>query len=134
LSVEREPISEECAVPIVNNKHARVINAGDHVVLLPGNNDVPAEGWEEAKEIKIIQGFLKEGSLVEVSGAAAKASEQKGLGDLTVPEAQKLIDETFDRDLLATWRKADERKGVLEAIDAQLDLIKHAGEDAGAKK
>lgn len=46
------------------------------------------------------------------------------LGAMTVEDARGIISETFDKPTLQAWKKADARKGIKDAIDSQLEILK----------
>lgn len=126
----------------VKNNEARIHNLGGAVILNPGVNEVDDKAWKTAlaggskdgkgETPKALQALLDEKKIEVVSASAAKASSSgdapppstQSLSDMTVPEASDLIGQTFDRDLLARWRKEDERVGVRNAIDEQLEVLK----------
>lgn len=109
---------------LVNNKMTRLIGYSaiikesprvqQPVVLRPGVNEVNAEQFERATK-KSLQwaAWIKEG-LVEIKQKPADAGE--GLGHFSAAEAKKLIEETFDVELLEAWEHEEKRSAVAKAI------------------
>jgi hypothetical protein len=122
---------------IVENTAARVICVADlklkkptagetHDALLPGINEVDEAEWAKAEKIPVVQHMIKEGTLKPQKGKSAA-----DLSQLKAPEAIELVENTVDRELLEGWFANEQRKGVLEAIEAQLEEI---AVPAGGKK
>lgn len=130
---------------IVENTAARVICVGDLKLrkppstppspenlpppadaLLPGINEVDEAEWAKAEKIPVIQHLIKDGTLKPQKGKSAA-----DLSQLKAPEAIELVKNTVDRELLEGWFANEQRKGVLEAIEAQLEEI---ALPAGGKK
>jgi hypothetical protein len=49
--------------------------------------------------------------------------EESQLIKLNATEAKKLVESTFDKDILLKWQCVEERAGVLKTIKAQLDAL-----------
>ncbi len=86
--------------------------------LLPGINEVDEAEWAKAEKIPVIQHLIKDGTLKPQKGKSAA-----DLSTMKAPEAIELVTNTVDRQLLESWFDAESRKGVLEAIEAQLEEI-----------
>lgn len=97
---------------------------GQDVVLnlWPGVNEVDDAQWAEAMKNKLVQKHIDDEDL-EVSEALGP------FGELDERAAVKLISETFNRDLLKSWKFMDGRPGVLGAIAAQIEKLtpEHSG-------
>ncbi len=95
--------------------------------LLPGANEVDEAEWAKAEKIPAIQHMIKEGLLKPQRDVSAA-----DLSKLKASDAIDLVNKTVDKALLESWFDAETRKGVLEAIEAQLDEItpkQGAGDD-----
>lgn len=105
------------------------------LVLLPGiNPNVDEAAWEKAKEIALVQHYLKTKEIEVVDVEGAKAGEELDVNSLSVAAATKLIGDTFDRAVLEGWKKKAEKRGVQVAIDNQLKLIEAAGDKDDEEK
>lgn len=115
---------------IVENTAARVICVADLKLktttkpddlpdaLLPGVNEVDPVEWAKAELIPVVQHLIKDGTLVPKREQSAA-----DLSGMKATEATKLVENTFDKALLEKWFDGETRKGVLEAIEAQIDQI-----------
>lgn len=102
--------------------------ATDGFTLKPGVNDVDPALWAKAKEIKLIQWHIDNGTLEELhettKGAeAAAAPAVQDLSGMSARLATKVVGNTVDRELLERWKASESRDTVTKAIDAQLDRI-----------
>jgi hypothetical protein len=105
------------------------------LVLLPGiNPNVDEAAWEKAKEIALVQHYLKTKEIEVMDLEGAKAGEKLDINGLSVAAATKLIGDTFDRAALEDWKKAAEKRGVQSAIEKQLELLEVAGDEDGDAK
>ena len=102
-------------MPIVHNKGLYIRNAAG-VTLVPGANNVKAADWKKFSANPLMKKLIDDEEIV----GHVEAQSTK---DLSVPEATKLVKDTFSPELLLEWAEADERKGVQEAILAQLDTL-----------
>ncbi|HCU25444.1 MAG TPA: hypothetical protein DF383_10545 [Deltaproteobacteria bacterium] len=111
--------------------------------LIPGNNDVSENVWNEVKDHPLVKMRVEKAIIIpmpqnrvaKVENAAqendsqqtASATESDGLvslKDYPAKEAEGLVAETFDIPTLERWKSEETRKGVIKAIDAQLDSLK----------
>jgi len=125
---------------MIKNNEARIHKLGNSVTLMPGVNEIDGAAWKEAKKILVVQELVKSGVL-EVVGKGSSHEEEgeeseeeanESIDNMTVADASALIGETFDKALLNKWKKADKRKGVHDAIEAQLEVVKHPKEEESA--
>lgn len=116
-----------------------VAGVNETVIFKPGVNEVSKESWEKIIEDpsikqKISAGFLvvmhhrdhevqKAQLSIEPSVAREELEVDETLDKLNAHEAASIIETTFDFELLQKWKALEERKGVLKAIDKQLDII-----------
>jgi len=96
------------------------------IQLLPGVNEVTKEDWSLALQHPVVKRYLDEEGILEVKGQTVddKPSKKEGLEDYTIPSASKIIKETYDVELLKSWKLKDDRVGIAQAIDDQLQFIK----------
>jgi hypothetical protein len=108
------------------------------LMLVPGLNVIPKEDWESIKDHIDVK-FKLENNLLEVFAPkllkdgveTAKVVENadkdvQTLDQLDVQAAIKLVDNTIGEDALeklSTWRKAERRPPVLNAITAMIKKI-----------
>ena len=102
-------------MPIVHNKGLYIRNAAG-VTLVPGANTIDSDQWKEFSANPLMKKLIDDEEIV----GHVEAQSTK---DLSVPEATKLVKDTFSPELLLEWAEADERKGVQEAIIAQMDTL-----------
>lgn len=102
-------------MPIVHNKGLYVRHAAG-VMLVPGVNNLKDADWKKFSANPLMKKLIAD---KEIEGHE-KAQSTK---DMNVTEAVKLVQDTFSPELLLEWAEADERKGVQEAILAQLDEL-----------
>lgn len=106
-------------------------------VLLPGHNEIDDEDWKEIEKSKSVQRHIKEGNfevvmakVVEKKGEGKDAKEEvvtkpaNTLKDLDSEQAEEVIKETYDVDILKKWKAAEgKRDDVRALIQNQIDLI-----------
>lgn len=122
-------------MPIVKNNRAQIF--GNHLMkLLPGVNEVDAKTWDEFKLSPSIKHFIAEGEIEELDLPNAQEGSPVQIDDLNQKEALALVKATFDSKLLERWAANESRKGVLDALEKQMDALKlkkDEKEDAGAE-
>jgi hypothetical protein len=116
---------------LVENTQPRIHNLGGHCTLMPGINEVEEAAWKEALKIELVRDLVRLGVLKPQAPAAPVAGAQ-GLAAMKVPEAIATVKKTVDKDLLEKWYADEQRKGVLEAIEEQLEEITPAKPQAPA--
>lgn len=89
------------------------------MMLIPGVQAVDEKKWSKALELASFK-KLVEDETYEVLDVKAEVS----LAALAPKQALKLIKDCVERGLLMTWRDAEKRRPVADAIDAQLEAIK----------
>ena len=110
-------------MPIVKNNRAQIF--GNHLMtLLPGVNEVDAKKWEEFKLSPAIKHGISEGEIEEVDLPSAHDDSPVQISDLNQKEALALVKATFDMTLLERWAESESRKGVLDALEKQIDAVK----------
>ncbi len=99
------------------------------ITLTPGLNDVPAEKWAVAVKTfgKNLQRLLDMG-VIEIEEHDGQPLEAADLARLPERKAVKLVKDTVDERLLMRWHDGEERKLVVTAIEAQLEVLAKAGE------
>lgn len=84
---------------------------------------------EKRGVIRVLEGDpRKKGSDKEAK--ASKSSSDSDLAEMKANEAIDIVHDTFDLAILAEWKKAEERKTVLFAIEDQIDKINEKGKYA----
>lgn len=111
---------------------------GSVVQFMPGPNEVDAKTWENVKKNPLIKTRMeteivdpKRGKVFLLEVVSKKVDETKGeeketvegISELGVKEAKALVEETFNTTLLREWQESETRKGVLTAIEKQLEAI-----------
>lgn len=119
-------------MPIVHNKRAQIF--GNHLMtLIPGVNEVDGKVWEEFRKSPAIKHYIAEGEIEEMELVAGKdnvaGSAPFDLTALNQKDAVGLVKATFDKALLERWAEAESRKGVLDALEKQMDALKLAPKD-----
>lgn len=110
-------------MPIVKNHRAQIF--GNHLMrLLPGVNEVDAKAWDEFKTSPSIKHFIAEGEIEELDLPNAHEGSPVQIDDLNQKEALALVKATFDSKLLERWAANESRKGVLDALEKQMDALK----------
>lgn len=124
-------------MPLINNKAAHVLRAGD-VILLPGVNEIGEKEWENAQKIPLVKARISgEGSpvlLEVVTGAqgnksTAVMSASGGQSDIvSIAEidqrlAQKMVSETYRLDQLNRWLATETRQSVINALQKQIGML-----------
>jgi len=96
----------------------RFVKHIEGVMLLPGTNEVTDKQF---KKISAHPLFEKIDDLV--------VEKKKEITKLTVKEAKELIEDTFNPELLRSWKEKDSRTGVIKSIDKQLEELLNPPED-----
>lgn len=100
--------------------------------LMPGVNDIDDAEWAKCvKTYPMLTRYLEEGVIEIPETSDGKPVEANELGTLNERQAIKLVKETASEDLLLKWHdseSASKRKGVVKAIEAQMDRLAKAGE------
>lgn len=110
-------------MPIVKNNRPQIF--GNHLMtLLPGVNEVDAKKWEEFSKSPAIKHHIAEGEIEELDLPNAHEGSPVQIDDLNQKEALALVKATFDSKLLERWAENESRKGVLDALEKQMDAIK----------
>lgn len=109
-------------MPIVKNNRAQIF--GNHLMsLIPGVNEVDAKKWAEFKLSPTIKHHIAEGEIEELDLPIAHEDSPVQIGDLNQKDALSLVKATFDKALLDRWAANESRKGVLDALEKQMDAI-----------
>ncbi len=133
------PLTSECSKAIKVMKKNKII-------LLPGNNDIPDDAWNEVKKYKNIQKSIEAGFIIEkefIEKEVEKEIEEenekgekvkkkikvkelkgKSFKDLDDRKARKMIEDTFDIATLEKWREAEGRADIRNLIDDKIKEIK----------
>lgn len=120
-----------------------------NIILQPGNNEVDESLWNECRGI--LTRDIKAGRVKEVhvkkeekiiepekkgpGGKILKPAEKvttvkgKGLKDLSLEEAEAVVNETFALDTLKKWKKTESRDSIRTAIMNQIETVEKFGEN-----
>lgn len=99
---------------LVQNKSNHSIEA-EGVVLNIGTNEVDPKDFEK---------FLKHPLIAQLDKKGVFVYEKSAEKQLTVAEMEALIADTYDLDTLESMKEDEKRKGVLSAIDKQIESLK----------
>lgn len=113
-------------------KHIRGIvdpKSGKKVYLLPGNNKVDAEAWEQLRP-HVAELIGK--TLIEVAGKVTDKDgkvtiEDKDLKDLQIAQAEDVVKKTFSLETLESWKVKETRDSVRLAIMNQIEKVNAVG-------
>jgi hypothetical protein len=100
------------------------------LMLVPGANEVSPEVWAHVcARFPSLKGHYMAEDLVEVvEDAKGETVTADDIGKLNEKAAVKLVKATADEAMLLRWLDTEERKGVVEAIENQLEALAKAGE------
>jgi len=117
---------------LIDHKATHVYLVGDFK-FMPGVNSVSKQDWEKIKDhphvkfklenddLKIISD--KESGDEQESAAAGVPAAMHSLMEFSPKDALRIVDSTFDVDLLKSWEQDEKRKVVRVAIVAQVKKI-----------
>ena len=92
------------------------ISGGEPVRFVPGANEIVESDWAEISKDPTIKSMV-EGDVLKV--LSAKGGESQ----LPLKDAEKVIAQTFDIQLLQKWKASEKRKPIVAAIEKQLEMI-----------
>lgn len=126
---------------IIRHNYAFITKV-EGIFLYPGNNELTEEDGKRVIESQAGKDKLNcsppalsiiGGQGVEISvpakGAVKIAAVKQTISTMPVPAAVKVIKNTFNKELLLKYGLSDVRKGVQDAIKAQVAIIDEAGKD-----
>lgn len=107
------------------------------VSVIPGPNTIQDYQYAEMKESADFKRHVKDG----VFEILVPTKEEKGdkdadkteIGSLSVKDAKALVAETFNTEELKRWQEEETRKGVVDAIAAQLEKIEKERSESDKK-
>jgi hypothetical protein len=108
-----------------NENPPRQTRIFDKVVLLEGSNDVNPTEWQQAIAIPAIAAKVEALKLLAALEITSEENASKGLEEKTIPQAAKIIKDTFDIGLLKKWKDYEKREGVLKALEDQINRIEN---------
>jgi hypothetical protein len=123
---------------IVKNEKSNLFHH-DGRTLMPGTNTVSVDWWKKARKHPSVKRRLEMGTLVEETDLE-EAAMAEALGEtpdevalqhiksLNVSNAKNLVSDTVDVALLKGWLEVEGRKGVKDAITAQLAKLEAPAE------
>ena len=93
------------------------ISGGEPVRFVPGANEIQETDWDEIAKDSTIKGLLENGGLKVLSAKGGQDAQ------LPLKDAEKVIAQTFDLQLLEKWKASEKRKPVIAAIEKQIVMI-----------
>ena len=95
--------------------------------IIPGNNEIEKATWTKFKAHPAVKKLIENGDLLEVGGPEKdNKKSSKGLEAYSIPEAKKIIAETYDKALLEKWAEEDGRGAIGTAVKKQLEKMAEA--------
>lgn len=95
------------------------------LTLLPGPNEVSVELWNKIKAHPMIGVYLQEGLLEEIADEKKpNAPAEVLLAKLPPKEAEAVVAQTVQVEILERWFKAEKRPKIKKAIEKQIAEIK----------
>jgi len=115
---------------LVNNATTSLVTINS-ISLKPGINTVNGAEWAVARKHPSIVKRIEAGLIVEESDMEENTNENVVLSEadldhlklLKVPQANALVKETFDLELLEGWSKKEDRNQVKGTLKKQIELL-----------
>ena len=112
---------------LIKYNKARVCRAFDRngaaVLFIPGINEVGAGVWKRLQENPHFMRDVRKGDYSVESETEPRGNTTALTVFENVRDAFVIIKETYDKALLNRWKLGEERKTIVDAIDAQLTRI-----------
>jgi hypothetical protein len=105
----------------------------DGVILKAGNNDLSEEEAEKLLNHPDFERYQTWGA-IELIGETSEVidpaanTEKVSLANYSVEDAEKIIEQTHDAELLAVWLVTETRKTLRQAINRRITTIKGGNE------
>ena len=101
------------------------------VLIIPGVNHVERSVWELHENNPSIQEFIKTGKMEVIVDSDEKQEsknneiecESDELSGLNVKKAVEIVKGTYRIDLLKKWSEMETRRGVITAIESQIETM-----------
>jgi hypothetical protein len=123
----------------------------ENIILLPGVNDVDDDKWNQARSCvdkdirtnRIIEKHVtlqekevevKNKETDEVKKEKKVVVKGKTLKQLSLDQASKIVENTFNLDTLNKWKEKESRDSIRALIMTQLEKVEKEGESAEKKK
>ncbi len=123
------------------------VPGGNTIILKPGvNPNINDEDWEKVAKNPVVNKKIENDIIVAMTSklkTAKKAEDKKqvqesiqkeldngasnDLAEYSAKEAIKLIEETYDVEMLKNWKYEEKRGKVVKSIEEQLSLIEKQG-------
>lgn len=115
--------------------------SGEVVLLVPGQNEIPADKWARVSKhpdiVKMLKAtiidpkvgkvpvleVLAQGKGKTVDDSGNEEGGETGLSSMNATNAVKLVKETFNTQVLKTWLEDESRVKVVAAIEKKLKEI-----------
>jgi hypothetical protein len=106
----------------------------EYISLVAGaNNDFPEEVWEKIKDYKVVQNLLRYGALRVINKEEQKAIAEAeaadndpkptGLDEVSLGDAMKMIEDSYEVDQLQSWLTKESRIKIRNAIAKRIEAI-----------
>jgi len=99
------------------------------VVLKGGMNSVRSQDWQEVLKDDVKRSVVDELTAKGALAVAVQEDDTSATHTLSfarsIPEAIEIARTTQDLKLLEAWLATEDRRGVISALEAQIDLIKN---------
>ena len=91
--------------------------------FMPGVNSLTKVQWDKLKKHEHVKYRLDNDLMKVISDDASEAEGGHSLAKFDIVKSTKLIEETYDLDLLNAWQEDEKRKNVKAVVTAQLKKI-----------
>lgn len=98
--------------------------------FVPGYNEVPDDLWKRMEGHGGVKPLLQSRDLVARKPSRDNKKAGIGLAPFDMEEAQEIIDETYGKKILTSWKTSEKRQVIVTAIDKQ---IKRVDESVGLR-
>lgn len=127
--LENPPMAKECSISFsfIDGKG----NPEYHSVSSGVNRDFPEDVWEKIKDYPVVKNLISVGAMrIEaeesepvLTPTPAPHSGKKGLANLSIDAAMRLIEDSMDPAQLRLWDEAESRIRVKNAINHRITAI-----------
>lgn len=107
---------------LIDHKATHVYFVSDYQ-FMPGVNSVSKEEWEKIKAHPHVQHLIEDDKMKVLSEKDSSKEGEHTLAEFDVKKATKVIEQTFDLELLSTWDSDEKRKPLRLAITNQMKKI-----------
>jgi hypothetical protein len=125
----------KCNTVVIENKTRRLIGVQPYgFSLVPGENDVPLDGWEKFSKRTECKGLLQRREVCVRKDIEKAVPLIEKIKDFEEEKAVAIVEAATNTHHLERWGKTDGRGRVQEAIRRRLEYLKMpAGVDQGKR-